>query len=144
MPNKFSSGKFAISQCDRCGFRFKLAQLKTLVIKTKEVNIRVCPECWEADHPQLKLGMYPVNDPQAVRNPRPDTSYAQSRSFIEQLYTGAGMAFAVGALSDSAGASFLNVDGIPLLIDGYPLDVSLYAEVDGFTVIMDSYPLTTS
>lgn len=144
MPNKFSSGKFAISQCDRCGFRFKLAQLKTLVIKTKEVNIRVCPECFEADHPQLKLGMYPVNDPQAVRNPRPDTSYAQSRSFIEQLYTGAGMAFAVGALSDSAGASFLNVDGIPLLIDGYPLDVSLYAEVDGFTVIMDSYPLTTS
>jgi len=25
--------------------------------------------------PQLQLGMYPVNDPQAVRQPRPDTSY---------------------------------------------------------------------
>lgn len=75
MSNRFSSGKFSIAQCDRCGFRFKLKQLKKLTIKTKQVNILVCPECWEQDHPQLKLGMYPVEDPQAVRNPRPDTSY---------------------------------------------------------------------
>lgn len=78
MPNQFSSGKFAISQCDRCGFRFKLKQLRSLTIKTKQVNILVCQECWEQDHPQLRLGMYPVNDPQAVRNPRPDTSYVVS------------------------------------------------------------------
>jgi len=78
MPNRFSSGKFSIAQCDRCGFRFKLKQLKKLTIKTKQVDILVCPECWEESHPQLKLGMIPVNDPQAVRNPRPDKSYAQS------------------------------------------------------------------
>jgi len=78
MPNQFSSGKFAIAQCDRCSFRFKLKQLKKLTIKTKQVNILVCPECWEQDQPQLQLGMYPVNDPQAVRNPRPDTSYIVS------------------------------------------------------------------
>jgi len=30
------------------------------------------------DHQQLKLGMYPVYDPQAVREPRPDISYYQS------------------------------------------------------------------
>jgi hypothetical protein len=100
MPNKFSSGKFAIAQCDRCGFRFKLSKLKTLVIKTKAVNIRVCHECWEADHPQLKLGMFPVNDPQAVRNPRPDTDYPESRSYTEPLYVGAGISFAVGVLDD--------------------------------------------
>lgn len=75
MPSKYSSGKFAIAQCDRCGFRFKLKQLKRLVIKTKNVNILVCPECWEPDQPQLQLGMYPVNDPQAVRDPRPDLGY---------------------------------------------------------------------
>jgi hypothetical protein len=75
MPNKFSSGKFAISQCDRCGQRYKLKQLKKLTIKTKQVNILVCPSCWDPDHPQLKLGMFPVNDPQAVRNPRPETGY---------------------------------------------------------------------
>lgn len=38
----------------------------------------VCPECWEPDHPQLQLGMYPVDDPQALRNPRRDNSYTQS------------------------------------------------------------------
>jgi hypothetical protein len=75
MPNRFASGKHAISECDRCGFRYKLKQLKSLVIKTKNVNILVCQECWEADHPQLSLGLYPVDDPQAIRNPRPDTSY---------------------------------------------------------------------
>lgn len=75
MPSRFSSGKNSISECDRCGFRYKLVQLKQLVIKTKNVNIKVCPECWEEDHPQLQLGMYPVNDPQAVRDPRPDVSY---------------------------------------------------------------------
>lgn len=75
MPNQFASGKFAIAECDRCGFRYKLHQLKSLVIKTKNVNILVCPSCWDPDQPQLSLGLYPINDPQAVRNPRPDTSY---------------------------------------------------------------------
>lgn len=75
MPNQFSSGIHSIAQCDRCGQRYKLKQLKALTIKTKQVNILVCPECWEPDHPQLRLGMYPVNDPQAVRNPRPEKGY---------------------------------------------------------------------
>lgn len=75
MANKFSSGKNAIAACDICGFRFKLKQLKQLTIKTKNVNILACPECWNPDQPQLQLGMYPVDDPQAVRNPRPDTGY---------------------------------------------------------------------
>jgi hypothetical protein len=79
MPTKYASAKNSIAQCDRCGFRYKLTQLKRLVIKTKNVNILVCPECWEPDQPQLSLGLYPVNDPQAVRNPRPDSpSYYQS------------------------------------------------------------------
>lgn len=79
MPNKYSSGKYAIAQCDRCGFRYKLKELRRLIIKTKNVNILVCNSCWEPDQPQLSLGLYPVNDPQAVRNPRTDSnSYYQS------------------------------------------------------------------
>lgn len=78
MPNRFASGKRAIAECDRCGQRYKLKELKPLVIKTKNVNILVCPTCWEPDQPQLQLGMYPVDDPQALRNPRPDVSYSQS------------------------------------------------------------------
>jgi hypothetical protein len=75
VPNQFSSGKFAISQCDRCGFRFKLTELKKEIIKTKKYDLKVCSVCWDPDQPQLQLGMYPVEDPQAVREPRPDTTY---------------------------------------------------------------------
>jgi len=78
MGNRYASNKIAIAICDRCGFRFRLQKLKQLVIKTKQVNILVCNDCWEPDQPQLQLGMYPVDDPQALRNPRPDNTYVQS------------------------------------------------------------------
>lgn len=91
MPTKYASAKNSIAQCDRCGFRFKLKQLKQLVIKTKNVNILVCPECWEPDQPQLLLGMNPVSDPQAVRNPRPDSpSYYQAGLTGIQVESGTG------------------------------------------------------
>ena len=78
MGNRFASGKKSIAICDRCGQRFKLKQLKEEIIKTKRYNLLVCQECWDPDHPQLQLGMYPVDDPQAVRNPRTDTTYYTS------------------------------------------------------------------
>lgn len=75
MGNRFTSGKRSIAECDRCGQQFKLKQLKEEIIKTKRYQLLVCPECWDPDHPQLLLGMFPVDDPQAVRNPRKDTTY---------------------------------------------------------------------
>jgi hypothetical protein len=78
MSNRFASGKKAIAECDQCGFRYKLKDLKKLVVKTKLVNLKVCPQCWVPDQPQLQLGMYPVDDPQALREPRKDLSYYQS------------------------------------------------------------------
>jgi hypothetical protein len=78
MPSNYASGKNSIAECDRCGQRYKLKELKKQVLKTKLYNIKVCPSCWDPDQPQLQLGMYPVNDPQAVRDPRPDVSYQQS------------------------------------------------------------------
>ena len=78
MGIKYASGKFAHGFCDRCGQRYKLNELRKLVIKTKQVSIKVCRSCFDYDHPQLQLGMYPVYDPQALREPRPDTSYYQS------------------------------------------------------------------
>ena len=78
MATKFASGKWAIAECDRCGQRYMLKELRKLTIKVKQVSIKVCPECWEPDQPQLSLGLYPVFDPQAVREPRPDTSYVAS------------------------------------------------------------------
>jgi hypothetical protein len=78
MPSKFAFGKRAFGFCDYCGFRYPLKAFKALVIKTKPTNILVCPTCWVPDQPQLQLGMYPVNDPQALRNPRPDNTFWQS------------------------------------------------------------------
>jgi hypothetical protein len=87
--NRFASGKNAISECDRCGQRFKLKVLKTEIIKLKNYNLLVCPECWDPDHPQLQLGMFPVDDPQALRNPRPDRSYVIS-GLLADGYSGGG------------------------------------------------------
>ena len=78
MPNRFASGRKAIAECDRCGQQFKLKQLKTEVIKQRRYELLVCPECWDPDHPQLMLGTFPVDDPQALRNPRRDTTYVTS------------------------------------------------------------------
>jgi hypothetical protein len=78
MASKYASQKNSIAECDRCGFRYRLKELRRLTIKTKISSIKVCKNCWEPDQPQLSLGMYPVNDPQAVREPRPDVGYYQS------------------------------------------------------------------
>lgn len=85
MPSKFASGKYAIAECDRCAQRYKLKELRKQVLKTKIYNIKVCPSCWDPDQPQLSLGLYPVNDPQAVREPRPDVSYQVSGNSGLQL-----------------------------------------------------------
>jgi hypothetical protein len=89
MANRFSSGKNSIAECDRCGFRFKLTALRKEVVKTKTYNLLVCPSCWDPDQPQLQLGMYPVDDPQGVRDPRPDVSY-QVSGLLADGYLGGG------------------------------------------------------
>ena len=78
MGNRYASGKNSIAICDRCGFGCRLSQLKKLIVKTKVYDLKVCPQCWDPDQPQLQLGMYPVDDPQGVRDPRPDLSYQVS------------------------------------------------------------------
>ena len=78
MPSKFASGKYAIAECDRCDGRYMLKELRIQIVKTKPFQIKVCRSCWDPDQPQLSLGLYPVDDPQAVRDPRPDVSYLVS------------------------------------------------------------------
>lgn len=78
MPNRFASGRIAIAMCDRCGEQYKLKQLRTEIIKQRNYQLLVCPECWDPDQPQLMLGTFPIDDPQALRNPRRDTTYVTS------------------------------------------------------------------
>ena len=65
----YAQGKKALGICDRCGFRYDLSELK------KEWNnLKTCPECFESKHPQLEPRTHKA-DAQAIREPRPDTSF---------------------------------------------------------------------
>lgn len=76
MSGAYSSGKYAHGFCDRCGQRVdRLNSMRQLVINMLPTSIRVCTECWEPDQPQLQLGRIQVDDPQALRYARPDTTY---------------------------------------------------------------------
>jgi len=78
MGNRYASGKIAIAECDRCVQQYQLKALKTEIIKQRKYQLLVCPECWDPDQPQLMLGTFPIDDPQALRNPRRDTTYVTS------------------------------------------------------------------
>ncbi len=83
MATRYASNKRAIAECDRCGFQYKLRELREIILKRNNTNLKVCPECWEPSHPQLALGEFPVDDPQAIRDPRSDQAgYAQSRAQV--------------------------------------------------------------
>jgi hypothetical protein len=81
MPSPYASGKKTWSFCDRCGQRFRLKVLATESVRSRQVNNKVCPSCFDPDHPQNFQGMYPIDDPQAVRDPRPDTAMLESRDY---------------------------------------------------------------
>lgn len=72
MSNPYARGKLALAECDECGLTYKLSDLRKLVVNRQVVNLKVCPDCWVPDHPQLHIGQHRVVDPQALFEPRPD------------------------------------------------------------------------
>ena len=79
MGQKFAAGKHAFGFCDRCGVRVKLSCMKTETVAGESINNRVCPTCYDPDHPLNFLGKMPIDDPQALRNARPDPALEESR-----------------------------------------------------------------
>ena len=68
--SKFATGKNALGISDRSGFSYPLHKMK------KEWNgLLVGYDEWEAKHPQLTPSRK-VNDPQALKDPRPDKAEA--------------------------------------------------------------------
>ena len=96
MANQFASGKNAIAICDRCGVQYKLTELRYEIVKTKRTSSLVCRDCFDPDHPQLQLGMWPVNDPQALRNARPDSTYRIAGVGADGQLTGGSRVFQWG------------------------------------------------
>jgi len=78
MATRFASYKRAFGYCDLCGQRYDLKVMKKIYIMGKLINTKRCTECWEIDHPQNWVGIIGSqkvsNDPQALREPRPDTN----------------------------------------------------------------------
>ena len=79
MGTKFANGKKALALCDRCGLTYLLRKLRKETLKGRVTNVKVCNACWDSDHPQLRLGEFPVDDPQALRDARPDIGVDDSR-----------------------------------------------------------------
>jgi hypothetical protein len=70
--SNFASGKYAIGLCDRCGRQNRLHDLKKQIEDMEDTGLLVCDGCLDQDHPQYQLGRMPIDDPQALENPRPD------------------------------------------------------------------------
>lgn len=73
---------WALGLCDRCGFTFKLNELKEDIFDRRPTGLLVCSKCWDLDNPQLQLGRIPINDPQSLLDPRPDIDRLTSTSYF--------------------------------------------------------------
>ena len=101
MGNRFASAQKALGICDVCGFQYPLRRLRSLIVKNRDTNVKACPECWEPDHPQLRLGEFPVDDPQAIRDPRPDTAELIPSRDIQFGWNPVGLNNPFGLVSDN-------------------------------------------
>ena len=89
----YASGKFALAICDRCGFRYRLHQLK------KEWNgLKTCPSCYDPKHPQLEPPTY-ITDPEALYDPRPNND--KENTTFGRVFTS----------TDTIGSNFNGVSG---------------------------------
>ena len=77
--SSFASGKHAFGFCDRTGFRYKLKDLVPQIEAGRPNGMLVGRDVLDKDNPQWRLGMINMSDPQALRDPRPDGGYNQSR-----------------------------------------------------------------
>jgi len=84
MATRFASYKRSYGFCDLCGQRYDLKVMKKIYIMGKLINTKRCTECWDPDHPQNFIPILTPpklnNDPQALREPRPDNNRNESCS----------------------------------------------------------------
>lgn len=76
---RYAKGRNAYGFCDRCSQRYDLDELRYEYYHGQKNGLRVCPECWDEDHPQLFLDEVDTFEPIALRDPRPDRDQLESR-----------------------------------------------------------------
>lgn len=62
-----------LGTCDRCGFTCKHDELMTEFVAGRENGLRVCPRCWDDDHPQNFLHLIRADDPRPLTHARPES-----------------------------------------------------------------------
>jgi|TARA_R110000824_G_scaffold248538_1_gene437585 hypothetical protein len=75
----YAAGKRAFGFCDRTGFRYPLKDLVPQIENGRPNGLLVGRDVVDQDQPQLQLGRLKLDDPQALRDPRPDQGEAESR-----------------------------------------------------------------
>ena len=75
----YASGKYAFGYCDLTGFRYPLKDLVPQIVNGRPTGLRGGKDVVSPDQPQLQLGRLRLDDPQALRNARPDQSLDESR-----------------------------------------------------------------
>lgn len=78
----YAKGIKALGSCDRCGFTYKLSELRYEVEDKTRNGLRVCKECFDPDQPQYRVGDLDVSDPQALYNPRVDAGEKDSTTYF--------------------------------------------------------------
>jgi len=78
----YARGKYAFGYCDKTGFRYPLSDLVPEFNNGVKTGFLVGRDVVDPDQPQNFLGRVKINDPQSLRNPRPDTSLEESRGLF--------------------------------------------------------------
>ncbi len=94
----YAKGKHAFGYCDRTGFRYPLKDLVPQYKNRKPTGLLVGRDVVDIDHEQLRLGEVDANDPQALRDPRPDTGLEESRRMFSWNPVGVGNMGMTGAV----------------------------------------------
>jgi hypothetical protein len=78
----YAKAKYAFGFCDKTGFRYPLKDLVPEYNNGVKTGFLVGRDVVDPDQPQNFLGRLKINDPQSLRNPRPDRSLLESRSLF--------------------------------------------------------------
>ena len=76
----YAKAKHAFGFCDKTGFRYPLKDLVPEYNNGIKTGFLVGRDVVDPDQPQNFLGRVKINDPQSLRNPRPDRSLIESRA----------------------------------------------------------------
>ena len=76
----YAKAKYAFGFCDKTGFRYPLKDLVPEYNNGVKTGFLVGRDVVDPDQPQNFLGRLKINDPQSLRNPRPDKSLVESRA----------------------------------------------------------------